>query len=382
MGSPYKPFTKQNSDSAQTHPIMAKASFSGYFKILTFLILCFKTISADSNASFFFKRFDKDPNFDSSIALYGDAKVVGERASVQLTASVSKSAGRIMYRKPMKLVEGKPRQLASFSTYFSFSMSHDKGDGLAFVMVTNGFDANVFGNSSFGFPVEFGISDSRIIAIEFDSFKDARYADLNENHVGIDVGSLKSVKVRNASSINNMILNSGERLHSWIDYESGSRRLEVRLSKSGDRKPVDPLLSYPIDLAKMWQDSEEVLVGLSSASGNSSQTCFLYSWSFNLRHIPHWMHSQPLDPEAFTKKLNPLGIHKSSVCILKMLAAMIFGAACGALGAFVVLYLWTVFGNRRPVVPEEFAAHHVDFDFKKVKVVVDKAIKDGKKVSA
>ncbi|KAF5737206.1 lectin-like protein [Tripterygium wilfordii] len=361
---------------------MGTVCCSSYFKILTFLIFCFKTISADPSTSFFLKRFDKDPNFESRIALYGDAKVVGGGSSVQLTASVSKSAGRIMYKKPVKLVEGKPRQLASFSTYFSFSMSSDKGDGLAFVMVASGFDANVFGNSSFGFPIESGKSDSRVIVIEFDTFKDARVDDLNENHVGIDVGSLKSVKVRNASAINDMILNSGERLHSWIDYEAGSKRLEVRLSKFGDKKPVDPLLSHPIDLTKMWQDNEEMLVGLSSANGNSSQTCFLFSWSFNLRHIPHRTHSQPLDPEAFTKKLKPPVIHKSSVCIVKMLAAMVFGAACGALGAFVVLYLWTIFGNRRPVVPEEFAAHHVDFDVKKVKVIVDKAIKDGKKLSA
>jgi hypothetical protein len=58
---------------------------------------------------------------------------------------------------------------------------------------------------------------------------------------------------------------------------------------------------------------------------------------------------------------------------------MTFGAACGALAAFTVLYLWTIFGNRRPVAPEEFSMQPMDCEYKKVQIVVDKAFEDGKK---
>jgi hypothetical protein len=57
---------------------------------------------------------------------------------------------------------------------------------------------------------------------------------------------------------------------------------------------------------------------------------------------------------------------------------MVFGAGCGALAAFTVLYLWTIFGNRRPVVPEECVMKPVDFEYKKVNIVVDKPLKDAK----
>ncbi|KAJ6992960.1 hypothetical protein NC653_016169 [Populus alba x Populus x berolinensis] len=278
---------------------MAKLSISTCLTVLTFMIFHLKMLHAVSSYSFSFGSFDKDPNFESNIALYGDAKVVGNGSSLQLTRPVSSSAGRVMYKQPIKLVEGNPGNLVSFSTYFSFLMSPDNGDGLAFVVVPSGFNA------------------------------------------------------------------------------TGSKRLEIRLSHSGDIKPIDPLLSHPIDLSKMWND-EKVLIGLTSSNGNSSQTCFLHSWNFKLRRVPHWMHSQPLDPQDFAKHEKPMVVQKKSDCILKMLTAMIFGAACGALGALMVLYLWTIFGNRRPVMPEECSVPPADFEYKKVKVIVDKAIEDGK----
>ncbi|KAG6744199.1 hypothetical protein POTOM_052909 [Populus tomentosa] len=354
---------------------MAKFNIPTCLTVLTFMISHLKMLNAGSSYSFSFETFDKNPNFKSNIALYGDAKVVGN-GSLQLTRAVSSSAGRVMYKQPIKLVEGISGNMVSFSTSFSFLMSPDDGDGLAIFLVPSGFYVRMFDNSPFGLYLGSEKSSPKFVAVEFDTTRDAKFGDLNDNHVGIDVGGFVSVKVRNVSS-NNMVLNSGKKLHSWIDYEAGSKRLEVRLSQSGDIKPIDPLLSYPIDLPKMLND-ERVLIGLSSSNGNSSQTCFLYSWSLKLSHVPHWMHSEPLDPRAFGKRAKPVAVQKKSDCILKILAAMIFGTACGALGAFMVLYLWTIFGNRRPVVPEECSAHPGDFEYKKVKVVVDKAVQDGK----
>ncbi|XVF08222.1 hypothetical protein REPUB_Repub06bG0207800 [Reevesia pubescens] len=359
---------------------MATFSISNYFTALTFIIFHFKILAADQSSSFSLKNFGKDPNFESNIALHGDAHVANDGSWIQLTNSVSWSAGRVLYKKPIKLVElaGKVRNFASFSTNFSFSMSHEHGDGLAFVMVPSSFNVDVLGNSSFGISLGLEKSKRAIVAVEFDTFKDAKYGDLNENHVGIDVGSLASVKVRNLSSVN-LVLNNEEKLHSWIDYEATSKRLEIRLSQSSSTRPNDPLLSYSIDLSKLWND-EVVFLGLSSSNGNSSQTCFIHSWSFKLRQVPNWMHSQPLDPEAISKNPKPLtAVHKSGNCFWKMLAVFIFGGACGALTASCLLYLWTILGDRRPVVPEECSVHPVEFEYKKVKVVVDKAVKDGKK---
>lgn len=42
------------------------------------------------------------------------------------------------------------------------------------------------------------------------------------------MGSLDSVIVSNVSSID-LVLSSGKKLHSWVDYDSSSKRLDVRL---------------------------------------------------------------------------------------------------------------------------------------------------------
>ncbi|KAL1153634.1 hypothetical protein V6Z11_A09G188700 [Gossypium hirsutum] len=295
------------------------ASFTIPMYFFTALILFhLKFVAAEQSSSFSFKTFGEDPNFESKIALYGDAHVADHGSVIQLTNSVKWSAGRVMYKKPIKLVE------------------------------------------------------------EFDTSKDGKYGGLNENHVGIDVGSLVSVKVRNLSSVN-LVLNNGEKLHSWIDYEATSKRLEIRLSESSSTRPNEPWLSHSIDLATLWKD-EEVFVGLSSSNGNSSQTCFIHLWSFKLRQVPNWMHSQPLDPEAISKNPEPsTTAHKSSNCLWKVLAMFIFGCACGVLTASCLLHLWTTLGARRPVAPEECSVHPVEFEYKKVKIVVDEVVKDDTK---
>ncbi|GLT89485.1 hypothetical protein SLE2022_074640 [Rubroshorea leprosula] len=357
---------------------MAAFSFPKSLPALIFLVFQLRMLVAEQDASFSFKSLGKDPSFESNVALYGDAEVVPGESRVQLTNSVSSSSGRVMYKKPIKFVEGTPRKFASLSTYFSFSMSHESGDGLAFFMITRGSVPKAFDSSSFGHSLGKGERNISVVAVEFDTLRDSKYGDLDENHVGIDISSLESVKVRNLSAIN-MVLNNGEKLHSWIDYEASSRRLEIRLSHSGDRKPADPLLSYSIDLTGMW-DEEEVFVGLSSSNGNSSQTCSIYSWSFKLRNVPQWMHSEPVDLKALTKDPKPVLVnHKKSHCLLRVLGALIFGTVFGALAASCVMYLRKIFGNKRPVVPEECAVHPVDFEYKKFKVVVGKAVEDDAK---
>ncbi|KAI3473173.1 hypothetical protein Pfo_029888 [Paulownia fortunei] len=353
---------------------MAKFSSSRYLLAFFLLNLYLKVMDADPNLTFSFKNFGKDSNFESQLALYGDAKVANDNMSVQIAGSGVSSAGRFICKKPINLVEGNSRNMVSFSNYFVFSMSRENGEGLAFVMLPFGFPLNVFDGGSMGM---LGERKMKFLAVEFDTFMDEKYGDVNGNHVGLDLESPVSVKVSNVSSIN-LVLNSGEKLQAWIDYEASSKRFEVRLSKFGDNRPLDPLLSYPIDLSKMWKE-EDVTVGLSSSSGNSSQKSNVYSWSFKSRTMPQWMHSEPMDPEDFVEKGEELKVPKRSDCALRILAALIFGTGCGALGAFFVLFVWTILGNRRPVVPEEFAMQPKELEYKKFNVSVDKTIEDGMK---
>lgn len=345
-----------------------------YIISLLIFVLCFDTLAADSR-SFYFKNFSKDSNFESQLALLGDSKVDNDSLCVELTGSVVHSAGRVVYKKPFRLLEGKPSSLVSFSTYFSFSMSQDSGDGLLFFMVPVDFAVDEFDGGSFGL---LGQRKLRFLSVEFDTSKDQKYSDLDDNHVGVNVSSFVSVKVSNVSSMK-LVLNNGEKLQAWIDYEASSKKLEVRLSALGRVRPVDPLLSYSIDVSKIWK-GDELFMGLSSSNLNSSQKCNVCSWSFKLRQAPQWMHSEPLDPEStVVEKTKVPTVHKRSDCFLKVLAALIVGTACGALGTFFVLFVWTISGaNKRPVVPvlpEQYAMHPEEFEDKKFKIVIDESKK-------
>ena len=351
---------------------MASFSTSHYFTAFVFLILFLKTQALDPISSFSFTEFEKDPTFKQSVALYGNAKVVNSGSEVLLS-------GKVVCKNPIKLVEGESRQLVSFSTYFAFSVSLDDGDGLAFVMVPSGFEGEVFYNSSSGFSL--GLKEKRgfkVVGVEFSASKGGGNGGSDSFNVAINVGDSVPAKIRNASFVK-MGIKSGEKMHAWIDYLASSRRLEVRLSQYGHSRPSDPILWHSIDFSSVWK-VKEMFLGFAPLKGdNSSQACFLYSWSFVLRTFPQWMHSEPVDPKVLAaKNTETPAVKPRSDCLLRVLAAMIFGAGCGALTAFVVLYLWTIFGNRRPVMPEEYVMQPVDFEYKKVDVVVDKTIKDAK----
>ncbi|KAL2336970.1 hypothetical protein Fmac_011416 [Flemingia macrophylla] len=351
--------------------IMASFSTSHHFTALTCLVLLLKTQAFDPFSSFSFTDFEKDPNFKSSVGLYGNAKVVNDGSEVRLAGD----GGSVMYKKPIELVHSGARELVSFSTYFGFSINLDSGmNGLAFAMVPTGVQGEVFGNSSYGFS--FGVKESEynVISVQFNASREGRNGGYTGCNVAINVGSSVPVKTINASSVIRGLKSEGK-LHAWIDYEASSKRLEVRLNQYGQSKPTDPLLWHLIDLSNVW-GAEEMYAGFSTLKGSSSRSCFIYSWSFIVRHFPHWMHSEPLDPKVLAKNTETPAVKSRSDCLLRVLAAMIFGAGCGALTAFVVLYLWTIFGNKRPVVPEEYAMQPVDFEYKKVNIVVDKTIKD------
>ncbi|CAH8338209.1 unnamed protein product [Eruca vesicaria subsp. sativa] len=338
-----------------------------FFKALAFLLL----ISlADADSSFSFNGFVKSPSFDKNIALFRDSKLVvvnGGGSSIQLTDSVSQSQGRVLYKKPITLFQegNKGRNFSgSFSTSFSFSMMSSKELSssvlLAFVMVPSGLDLSLFGrkgntSSGLGFLLK-----KEIVAVEFGVSKRGR------NRVGVLVGRPESARIRNVSSFGGHF--NGKKLSCWIDYEASSKRIEVRLSLSNNAlKPVDPFISYSVDLAKIWKE-KKFMVGLISANGNSSKPHYLHSWSFKLRHPSMRIHSQPLDPNAVSKtvkeeeKKKTVEVKGKSQCVWRMLSALVLGAVCGILSAMFALYLWTIWGNRRSmaVVPEECADEKSD----------------------
>lgn len=208
------------------------------------------------------------------------------------------------------------------------------------------------------------------MGIEFDTLLDGNVGDENANHVGVDVSSLVSVRVSNVSKIN-IVLNSGVKLLSWVDYHASMKRLDVRLGKLGEPRPDEPLLSYAIDLGEMWKE-KEVVLGLLSSSGDSLQTTSLYSWRSKVESIPKWMHSQPVNPQDFTRGGKKTKYSKG-VCYL---SGFIYAITCGALAALVLLFLYTVFVDRDSTAQAVHFPCPVDFRYEKIDVAVKDSSED------
>ncbi|GFP87641.1 putative L-type lectin-domain containing receptor kinase v.1 [Phtheirospermum japonicum] len=310
------------------------------------------------------------PHFGSNIVLIGDAKFANTTC-IRLTNPTpsSPSSGFLIQKNPIKLLSSssKSRKPLSFSTDFTFSISPHNGDGLAFLIVPRSFLSR-FSTHSFGVAKE-----TRFLGVEFDTSVDENVRDPNANHVGVDVGSLVSVRTSNVSSVN-LVLNSGMKMRSWVDYDSSSKRIEVRLGRFGSARPYEPLLVYQVDLGDMWRN-EEVIVGLSSSSGKSMQVSSVYSWSFRMRSVPKGLHSQPFDPRAFSSKhgLEKLA-QKKKICALGFISGLVFMIGCGALLALVVLFLWALFENSSETVltmiPGKCNVDSGDFRYEKISVVV------------
>nr|GMD02057.1 L-type lectin-domain containing receptor kinase S.4-like [Ipomoea batatas] len=312
--------------------------------------------------------FPITPHFDPNLNIAGDAKLATSGSFVRLTdpSKSSRSSGLLFQRAPFKFLGPKPR---SFSTDFTFSVPPRSSDGIALIIVPKDFPSRLSAES-------FGLSrENRFFGVEFDAMVNENVGDENDNHVGIDVGSLVSLKICNVSSIK-LKLSSGVKLHSWVDYDSSSKRLEVRLCKFGGARPFEPLLAYQVDLGEMWK-GEEVLMGLSSSSGNSVEATTVYSWSVRARRVPSWLHSQPLDPfKEFKVSNEHTREHKMVIsngpCLVALLSGLIFAVGFGALVAFAALFFRAIFASEKEAeVQPKCLVYPGEFRYEKVNVVVD-----------
>ncbi|GMI80819.1 hypothetical protein like AT5G01090 [Hibiscus trionum] len=344
-------------------------------KMATFLIqiFIFLLFTAKPIPIFAHQAVENNPNFDPHVSLFGDARGENGSSSIRLTRHHAPSSGLMLLDKPFKFLEernaGKPM---SFSTEFSFSLSPGNADGLALVFVSNGFGSRFQGQGSFGLSGE-----NLFLGIEFGTKKDEKVGDFNANHVRIDVGSLESVKVCNLSPLN-LVLNSGETLKSWVDYDSSSKLLQVRLSKFDAKRPFNPILVYRIDLLEMWGD-KNVYVGIVSSNnvesshgnGNGSH---VYSWRFRVRHVSSSMHSLPVDPRGVhgDNDGDEFRLAETGFSAFTFLAGLIFGTGCGALFAFVILFIWAILVSRHTEFPVKSQENPEEFRYEKVDVIVEK----------
>ncbi|XP_038904286.1 LOW QUALITY PROTEIN: L-type lectin-domain containing receptor kinase IX.1-like [Benincasa hispida] len=200
----------------------------------------------------------------------------------QADGPLTDSSGRASYAQPVRLWDASTQQVTDFTTHFSFRINTLNeslfGDGIAFFIVP--YESTIPTNSTGGFlglfssDSAFDPSKNQAFGVEFDSKQDDW--DPSDNHIGIDVNSIRSIDhlVWNSSMKDNRTANA------WITYNSATNNLSVFLTYV-----KDPIfngtfsISTFVDLKSLLP--ERVRIGFSAATGKWFQIHNIISWSFN-----------------------------------------------------------------------------------------------------
>ncbi|CAI5462063.1 unnamed protein product [Closterium sp. Yama58-4] len=175
--------------------------------------------------------------------------------TILTTGTQKQTAGKFMATPTSLFAYSNPRSTGcgvelAFSAIFTFCLVSDDGPG-----GTNGFAFVIAANSKLG-KVADGVGYDgmapRSIAIEFDTIQNAKYNDIKEQHVGLNInGSEKSV----AAVDSPFTLNNGEYYTAWVDYDPwNGGSIKVFLADSKE-KPEQPLLQSNLSLCAVLQPS-------------------------------------------------------------------------------------------------------------------------------
>ncbi|KAA8543836.1 hypothetical protein F0562_021987 [Nyssa sinensis] len=278
---------RRDTDHVSTRTFESRALRSLHFVIVLYLSIKLLALAQDEN-QFIYNGFR-----GANLHLDGIAQI-HPSGLLQLTNTSKQQIGHAFYQLPLKFntsSSGLPQSL-SFSTNFVIAMVPElptfSGHGIAFTISPSMDFKGAVASHYLGLfnSSNNGLSSNHVVAVELDTLMSAEFEDINDNHVGIDVNSLKSIASAPVTYFSDkegpnksLVLISGNPIQVWIDYDEVEKLLNVSIAPAGTPKPNHPLLSTPIDLSLILLDS--VYVGFSSATGNVASNHYVLGWSFN-----------------------------------------------------------------------------------------------------
>ncbi|WVZ51376.1 hypothetical protein U9M48_002528, partial [Paspalum notatum var. saurae] len=184
------------------------------------------------------------------------------------TVTIMMSQGQVWYGTPVPLWDAGTGEVASFATAFSFNItrmmanSTGWGDGMAFFLAPYSGSSVLDGSYGGGLLGLFDNADHlnatgsrRVVAVEFDTHLNSPW-DASDQHVGIDVNSIKSMTAT-------------------VRYDNVTRLLAVDLKIDDHVYRVNAT----IDVRKVLP--QDVAVGFSAGTGSKMEHHRVLSWSFN-----------------------------------------------------------------------------------------------------
>ncbi|KAK4384001.1 putative L-type lectin-domain containing receptor kinase S.5 [Sesamum angolense] len=210
-------------------------------------------------------------------------------------------SGRVLLKQSFKLWADdigsnstQPR-VASFNTSFLINVFRPKsetpGEGLAFVIAP---DLELPANSSGQFlgltnSSTDGLRSNKLVAVELDTFK--QEFDPDDNHVGININSVRSIETAPLAPHNITIAPIGARFYNvWVDYSGDNMVMQVYIAEQEEKygptppKPLSPILSA-WDLNLMDHVNQFSYFGFSASTGETTQLNCVLRWNLTVNYF-------------------------------------------------------------------------------------------------
>lgn len=198
---------------------------------------------------------------------------------VRTPAYLLNRAGRVFYKDPFRLWS-KREGVATFNTTFVLNIANQTspgGEGLAFILAAGPTLPDKTDGEWLGIvnAAANGSRDAHVVAIEFDTRK-SYPEDLDDNHVGLDVNSISSIKQVSLSDYG-VNLSSGSNLSVTVQYDG--KNITVFLPRKDGKGAYTPIISQSLDLSEYLP--EMVSVGFSASTSNHTQLNCILAWEFH-----------------------------------------------------------------------------------------------------
>ncbi|OEL12910.1 putative L-type lectin-domain containing receptor kinase S.5 [Dichanthelium oligosanthes] len=237
---------------------------------LAILILC----GTCSCLQFSYPTFDAANEADFSFSP-GSGIANGALQITPTTGDIRHRSGRVCYaRETLKLWNSERTALTSFRTEFVLNIlpRNGTGEGMAFILTNN--PALPPGNSSgqwLGVTSDQtdGSPANRVVAVEFDTRKSGK-DDLDHNHVGLDVNSIRSVSAYPLGNLS-IVLSSGSDVSVSIQYDGAVLSIVAVQTYSF-------VYSWAGDLSQYL--TEDITVGFAASTGEFTELNQIKSWNF------------------------------------------------------------------------------------------------------
>ncbi|KAF8398520.1 hypothetical protein HHK36_017449 [Tetracentron sinense] len=226
--------------------------------------------------------------------IFDDNKSEMSQGGLQVTREIYGDAipnlsGRIVYKNRFKLwnKRNNSRTIASFNSTFKLNINNETqpaGEGLAFILTK---EPSIPENSEgkwLGIVNENTNGSSRqIVAVEFDT-RNSYLEDGEDNHVGLDLNSIYSIKQVRLSNYS-VDLSNGNDVTASIQYDGKLKKINIYVSMTSTTVPgSNPIISEPLDLSDHLP--EDVYVGFSASTGvDHTQLNCVRSWNFTAEDI-------------------------------------------------------------------------------------------------